>query len=304
MNFMGGTVMGVQLQTRARIAGFAVLLVMGAVVAVVLPGCAGMANHQGAKQSGSVVDYLYPNAKEAPQLQAGVTTLRPPVRVGIAFVPGAGWNGGLPEAQRMRLLERVKAAFSKHEFIGAIEVIPTTYLQPKGGFANLDQVSRMFNLDIVTLLSYDQVQFNDTNSLAVLYWTIVGAYVVHGDQYDVQTLVDASVFDVATHKLLFRAPGTSRVKGAASMAGFSEKSREAQNAGYDQAVDMLIVQLQAQLEAFRERIKNDSNFKVQNREGYHGGGGALDLWSLLALVSLAGLMVPGLRVVHHVFRKS
>jgi rhombotail lipoprotein len=268
-------------------------LVVALVVAIVigtLPGCAAWLSHPGTKQSASVVDYLYPNAKEAPQLAPGVTTLRPPVRAGIAFVPGGGWSGGLPEAQRMRLLERVKAAFSKHEFIGAIEVIPTAYLQPKGGFANLDQVGRMFNLDVIALLSYDQVQFNDSNALSVLYWTIVGAYVVHGDQYDIQTLVDASVFDVASHKLLFRAPGTSRVKGSASMAGFSEKSREAQNAGYDQSVDELIVQLQAQLEAFRVRIKSDKDFKVENRDGYRGGGGALDFWSLMSLAALMVLM--------------
>jgi len=68
-------------------------------------------------------------------------------------------------------------------------------------------------------VSYDQVQFTDRNALSVLYRTIVGAYVIHGDQYDVQTLVDASVFDVRSRKLLFRALGMSQVKGGASAAG-------------------------------------------------------------------------------------
>lgn len=255
---------------------------------VTLSGCASWLPTGGAKQVASTVDYLYPNAKEAPQLQAGVTTLRPPVRVGIAFVPGSGPAESLPEAEKLKLLERVKAAFSKYPFIGGIEVIPTTYLQPKGGFTNLEQVARMFNVEVMALLSYDQVQFNDSNALSVLYWTIIGAYVIHGDQYDVQTLVDASVFDVQSRKLLFRAPGTSHMKGGASMAGFSERARAARLEGYNQAVDEMIPRLQAELDGFKERIKSDQAYKVENKPGYSGGGG-VD-WILLGMgLALAGI---------------
>lgn len=259
------------------------------VVLLALAGCASWSSGKGPKQVGSVVDYLYPNAKEPPVLKSEVTRLRPPVRVGVAFVPGSGAAAGLPETEKIKLLERVKASFSKHEFIGNIEVIPTGYLQPKGGFTNLEQVARMFNVEVVALLSYDQVQFNDTNVLSVLYWTIVGAYIIHGDQYDVQTLVDASVFDVRTHKLLFRAPGTSQVKGSASMAGFSERARAARVEGYNKAVDDLVPKLQAELDRFKERIKTDGSFKVENKPGYSGGGSVDGL--MLALLALLGLLV-------------
>ena len=259
------------------------------VVLLALAGCASWSSGKGPKQVGSVVDYLYPNAKEPPVLKSEVTRLRPPVRVGVAFVPGSGAAAGLPETEKIKLLERVKASFSKHEFIGNIEVIPTGYLQPKGGFTNLEQVARMFNVEVVALLSYDQVQFNDTNVLSVLYWTIVGAYIIHGDQYDVQTLVDASVFDVRTHKLLFRAPGTSQVKGSASMAGFSERARTARVEGYNKAVDDLVPKLQAELDRFKERIKTDGSFKVENKPGYSGGGSVDGL--MLALLALLGLLV-------------
>ena len=251
-----------------------------------LAGCASMVANRGAKQVGSVVDYLYPNATEAPQLKAGVTTLRPPVRVGVAFVPGGGGAAGLPEADKQKLLERVKASFSKHDFIGQIEIIPSTYLLAKGGFNNLEQVARMFNVEVVALLSYDQVQFNDTNALSVLYWTIIGAYVIHGDQYDIQTLLDASIFDVRSKKLLFRAPGSSQIKGSASMAGFSERARTARADGYSKAVDDLIPKLQTELDSFKERLKNDATIAVENKPGYRGGG------SLDALgVALAGLLL-------------
>lgn len=256
-----------------------------AIFVIAVAGCASWVGNNQVKQVASIVDYLYPHAKEAPQMTAQVTYLRPPVRVGIAFVPGGGWASGLPEADKLRLLERVKASFAKYPFIGSIEVIPTTYLQPGGGFTNVEQVARMFNVEVVALLSYDQVQFNDTNSLAVLYWTIVGAYVIHGDQYDIQTLVDASVFDVRTHKLLFRAPGISQIKGSATMAGFSEDARAARTEGYTKAVDDLIPKLQTELDGFKERVKTDVNFKVENKAGYSGGGGLG--WLPLALLSLA-----------------
>lgn len=257
-----------------------------AMVVIGISGCASWMPTNGVKQVGSVVDYLYPNAKEPPQMQAGITYLRPPIRVGIAFAPGTGWVGGIPEADKLKLLERVKNAFSKQVFISSIEIIPSSYLQARGGFTNLEQVARMFNVEVVALLSYDQIQFNDTNALAVLYWTIVGAYIVHGDQYDIQTMIDASIFDVKSRKLLFRAPGLSQVKGSASMAGFSERSREARLEGYNKAVDDLIPKLQTELDGFKERIKSDAAFRVENKPGYSGGG-AFDWFGLMLVCVLA-----------------
>jgi rhombotail lipoprotein len=238
-----------------------------------LGGCASMFSHPGARQAGSIVDYLYPEATQAPNLQPTVTRLRLPVRVGIAFVPGDVRGAGLSEASRMQLLERVKTSFSQYDYIGSIEVIPSTYLRPRGGFSNLDQVARMFNVDVVALVSYDQIRFNDTNRLAVLYWTVVGAYLIKGDQYDVQTMVDAAVFDVRSRKLLFRAPGSSQVKGTSTMAGYSKEIRGAQSDGYAEAVDQLIPQLQAQLASFKERVKSDPGVVVERTPGTRGAGG-------------------------------
>jgi rhombotail lipoprotein len=253
-----------------------------------LAGCASMFSHTGARQAGSIVDYLYPDAKEPPALEPGVTRLRLPVRVGIAFVPDGGRGAGLPEAAQTQLLGRVKAAFSQYDYIGSIEVIPSAYLRPRGGFANLDQTARMFDVDVIALVSYDQIRFNDTNRLAVLYWTVVGAYLVKGDQYDVQTMVDAAVFDVRSRKLLFRAPGTSQLKGSATMAGYSKEVRGAQSDGYAQAVDQMIPQLQTQLASFRERAKSDPGIQVERRNGQRGAGAIGWPLALLLTLLLAG----------------
>jgi rhombotail lipoprotein len=252
---------------------------------LVLGGCASWLPQGQQKQSGSVVDYLYGNKAEPVAMKLEITTLKLPLRVGIAFVPSPAWGLHVPESEQMRMLNKVKEAFSQHAFIGSIEIIPNTYLRPNGGFANLEQAARMFNVDVMALLSYDQIQFNDSNALSVLYWTIIGAYLVHGDQYDIHTMLEATVFDVASRKLLFRAPGTSNVKGSAAMATFTERARAARLEGYNQALEQLIPNLQKELEGFRTRVKTDATVRVENRPGYSGGGdvGWLGLLAALAV---------------------
>lgn len=261
------------------------------VLAATLAACASV-NTRSARHAGSIVDYLYPQASVAPTLEPTVTELRLPVRVGIAFVPGSATGMAPSEQEKQQMLERVKSAFASHAYVGRIDVIPSSYLRAGGSFDNLDQVARMFDVDVVALLSYDQVRFNDNNGMAVLYWSIVGAYLIAGDQYDVQTLLDAAVFDVKSRKLLFRAPGSSQVKGMASIAAFSEEARAAQSQGYHEALGRLIPQLQAELGKFPERVKsNPQQFKVSKEAGYKGGGDAGWLGALAALAALASLVL-------------
>jgi rhombotail lipoprotein len=183
------------------------------------------AGHGRIRWAGSIVDFLYPKASSAPALAPTVTELHLPVRVGIAFVPGSNRGTTMSEQEKHQMLERVKAAFSSHAFIGKIEVIPSSYLRAGGGFENLDQVSRMFDVDVVALLSYDQVRFNDTNAAAPsCTGPVVGAY--HDPRRPATMCRPCSmpsVFDVKSRKLLFRAPGTSQVKGSGDAGiGFTE----------------------------------------------------------------------------------
>lgn len=241
-----------------------ILLVLAVGVGL-LSGCASMAGRNEVRQSASIVNYLYPRATQAPQLIEQVTTLRPPVRVGLAFVPTDPRRASLPESERMKLQERVRAAFAQHETVGVIEIIPTQYVQPGGGFDNMQRLATMFNVDLMAMVSYDQVRFNDGNSLSFLYWTIIGAYVVNGNQYDIRTMLDVSVFDVATRKLLFRAPGTSQIDGTGNLANYSERARAAQLEGYQKAAENLIPGLHGALEKFRARIKADGSVRVVPR---------------------------------------
>lgn len=242
-------------------------------VAMLATGCASNRGRE-TKQSASVVDFLFPGNKESPKLEPGVALLKPPVKVGIAFAPSDAKLRSLPEAEKVKLLERTKAAFTRQPYVGTFEIIPTQYLKPGGGFENLDQVSRMFGVDIMALVSYDQIHFTDSNAMAMLYWTIVGAYLVHGDEYDIKTLLDISVFDVASRKLLFRAPGVSQVNGGASMANYSERSRAAQIEGYGKAIDDLIPKLTTEIESFRARLANARDIQLAPQPGYKIGAKA------------------------------
>jgi len=216
------------------------------------------------------VDYLYP--KGEPVVPERVTHLNLPVRVGIAFVPDRALRASLSEEQKLELLKRVKCVFEKYPFIQKIELIPSAYLRAGGGFENLAQAGNMFGVDVMALVSYDQIQFNDPNMLSMLYWSIVGAYVIRGDQYETQTMVDTSVFDIRSRKLLFRAPGTSSIKGSATAVSYRKQARRAGVKGYQDAVAAMIPNLESELAAFKERIKHDASVQVHHAPGYRGGG--------------------------------
>lgn len=258
------------------------------------------------KNATSVVDYLFPNTKD-PIVTPGIPVLTLPLRVGIAFVPpdssyrghsrrytglfGANQEGSpaLTEQRKTDLMQAVSDRFRKYPFVKDIEIIPSAYLTPGGSFANLDQIRTMYGVDVIALLSYDQVQFTDEGVASLTYWTIVGAYVIPGEKNDTQTMLDAVVYDIPSRKMLFRAPGLSRIKGSATLVNQSEELRTDSGKGFDEAAKQLIVNLDDQLTQFKEKVKErPQEYKVVNSSGYSGGsgGGAIDPVSLLLLAGL------------------
>ena len=138
------------------------------------------------RYNSSSVEYLYSDREEIAET-AGIPILRLPLKVGIAFVPdghatpeyrrgglAARWIAGnrpeaLPESDRVKLLERVGRRFAPLTFVQRIEIIPSAYLRPRGGFANLDQIQRLFGIDAIVLLAYDQTQFTDEGAVSLTY---------------------------------------------------------------------------------------------------------------------------------------
>lgn len=237
----------------------------------------------------SVVDYLYPNAKKEPIADQGVPVLNLPMRVGIAFVPERGVSH-LTEAKKTELLEKVAANFKSLDYIKSIEIIPSAYLTPQGGFTNLEQIRAMHGVESMALVSYDQKQFTDEGIASIVYWTIVGAYVVPGEKNSTYTMVDTVIMHIPSRKLLFRAPGTSQIKGYSTPINLSEKLRLDSEKGFNEAVDKMIPNLGQQLASFREKVKaSPEEYQVVRSDGSSRGGGSMELWMALLL----GAVVAG-----------
>jgi rhombotail lipoprotein len=249
--------------------------------ALLFGGCGLMENRRVA-QGTSVMQFLYPAEPDRMDFEA-IPKLSLPLRVGVAFVPPGeqrhggsyGWNeGSFSEARKRELMEQVAARFRGLPYVKSIDLIPSSYLRTGGGFTNLDQVRSMFGVDVMALISYDQVQFTDEGALSLAYWTIVGAYVVKGEKNDTQTLMEAAVYDIPSRRLLFRAPGSSQVKGRSTPVNLSEQLRQDGSAGFDLATVEMIKNLEVELASFEERIKQaPDEVEIVHRPGYTGAGG-------------------------------
>lgn len=262
-------------------------LILGCVFALT-SGCMGT---QRRHTTTSVVDYLYPDAKN-PIAAQGVSVLTLPMPVGIAFVPEPAGMGALTEAKKTALLELVAGNFRKPELaklVKSIEIIPSAYLTQRGGFENLDQIRTMYGVESIALVSYDQSQFTDQGVASLSYWTIIGAYLVQGEKNSTATMVDAVVMHIPSRKLLFRAPGVSQVQGHATPINLSEELRTDSETGFHQAVDEMIKNLGQQLVAFQEKVKTSpEDFQVVHTSSSKGGG-ALDA----ASAALIGALLMG-----------
>jgi len=240
------------------------------------------------RATSSLVKYLYSDGNYAAH-EPEVPTLRLPVRVGVAFVPLTySGRASLHKKDEIVLLDKVKSSFVKYEYIDRIEVIPSTYLENGDGFTTLEQVARLYDVDIMALVSYDQVSRSSHNPASLLYWTIVGAYIIPGNKNVTQTFVDTAVFDVSTHKLLFRAPGIDKTNSYATAVGATNDARVKSVKGFENAVVNMTANLDLELSRFKVRVKEEKIAKVKIRNGYssasyYGGGGSSGLVMLIML---------------------
>jgi len=294
--------------TMKRTDGF---VLIGLLVALlIVEGAGGCATGE-TRHVTSAVDYLYPD--KDPVVAPGIPVLNIPLRIGIAFVPGSGksevrsrrtsgeflpsqsGNLVLTEKQRMDLMQEVANYFKKYAFVKDIEIIPSAYLKPHGSFTNLDQIRTMYGVDVIALLSYDQVQFMDQGAISLTYWTIVGAYVIPGQRNDTHTMLDAVVFDIKSRKMLFRAPGTSHIQGNATPVNLSEQLRADSDKGFSAAAKEMITNLDEQLTLFKEKVKErPAEYTVVSSPGNSGtgiGGGSFDLIMLLLILCMGGSFI-------------
>jgi rhombotail lipoprotein len=281
--------------TRPRSRLGALLLALAGVAA--LPGCA----TQGAlclldcgsrrSASTSLVEYLYPDGA-VPAADASAE-LRLPLRVGLSFLPSRG-GPGVDAVSRQAVLDGVRERFRSLPYVREIVIVPDMYLAPAGGFDALQQVARLQDLDVIALVSSDQVSHTGENSRALMYLTVVGAFLVRGSEHETHTLLDLAVIHPASRSLLLRAGGTSSLADSSTAIDQGRDLRNAEARGMARASGVLMTNLGVELERFAARVRDgDAPVRVTRRSANpagSGGGGGLGVATLagLALLLLCG----------------
>lgn len=274
-------------------------LLIGAILILTMSGCSTLQSMMGLnyndqqRSRSSLVDYLYPNSRGAIAIKPKIPSLSIPLRVGIAFVPdscGTFLRHDLNETLKNKLLTKISSKFESKEIIDQVKVIPATYLRRKGSFNNLRDIKKQLDVDIIVLLSYDQVQYTERTAVSLIYyWTVVGRYIFEGEKNDTVTLVNAAVYDIDSEELLFSSNGNSKVRSRAASAFISEELRVNSQKGFDIAIDNLIVKTDIELERFRQKVKAKT---VAVKVHYRSGGGSFGWFVGLLLILVVGRLVP------------
>jgi rhombotail lipoprotein len=258
-----------------------------------LSGCTVM--HTQSRGSSSLVSFLYPADGPPPPSENAIPELGVPMRVGLAMLPSSYRfdEDPLDATQKVELLERIRERFLSRRFVSEIVVIPDYYLTHERGFVGLEGVQRLYDVDVIALVSYDQVTHRDDNPLSLGYLTIVGLYVLPGTSHETATLVDLAVVDPVTRSLVLRAGGADTRAGRATLVNLNRESREEGAEGFAAAGDQMIEHFDAALTAFESEVRaGTANVRVVSRNG-SGGGGAFGLVELLILLAVA--VWPALR---------
>lgn len=270
------------------------LLGTGAVLAMMaLAGCAALFAHPTTRheRTSSLVDYLYPGG--APPVQNATPVLHLPLTVGVAFLPApAGRPGALVESEKAAILEAIRSRFESRGFVREIATIPDYYLSGQRGFEGLAALQRLYNLDLVALVSYDQVARQDSNELSLMYLTIVGSWLFPGTSQDVNTMVDLAVVHPATRSLVIRAAGMDSRKGLSTDAGASGRLRARSVESFQASAARMIDNFDAELLRFEQQVKQGTA-RVQIANPGAGGGGSLDGLLVTALLVLLAVSVVG-----------
>lgn len=265
-------------------------------------GCVFMDSGRRNHEQTSLVNYLYPG-DSAKAMTPTIPTLTLPLKVGLAWVPGDSskerpyGESTLPEEFLQSTLAQVRRQFTNLAFVSEVVMIPTAYLQPGGGFQNLDQIRAMHGVDVIALVSRDQKQFSNSDQLSFFYMTIVGAYTVPAEKNETYTMVDTAVFDIQSRSLLFRAPGVHRMKGRSTYVGLDLDLRKDGLESMKLATESMVTNLKTELAAFQERIKTQpETVRIVKRPGYTGAGagGWMDL-AWIGMVLVVGWTVSGAR---------
>lgn len=267
---------------------FAFAFACAVAIGMALSGCT--LTHTRTSGSTSLVSFLYPVKGPPPPADNAIPELRVPMRVGLAMLPSKYSYDGEPldPTGKQEFLEQIRQRFLSRRFVSEIVLIPDYYLDHAYGFVGLEGVQRLYDVDVIALVSFDQVNHRDDKPLALGYLTIVGAYVLPGTGHETATLVDLAVIDPVTRSLVLRAGGTDTRAGRATLVNGARRSRRDGAASFVAAGDQMIENFDAALSTFESEVRaGEARIQVVARSGTGGGGGAFGIGELLMLLTMA-----------------
>ena len=236
------------------------LAVLGAIILGIVPlsGC----GHYTTQRTSNILTYLYPGETQPVEISNTALPNTPlPMKLGIAFVPESRTSSGgdakiepLTEKHKMEMMHGLSVALRQYSYIAGVEEIPSTSLKVGGSFANLEQIRTMTGVDVIGLVSYDQIQFTDRGLVSLLYWTGVGWYFVPGEKNDTNTMMDAALYHIPTRKPLLRATGQSGVYRYSTPMNQSQNLRDDSEIGFKAAVHMLAATFKEQLDLLKPKL--------------------------------------------------
>jgi rhombotail lipoprotein len=241
----------------------------------------------------TLVDYLYPKGVHP---ATRPSRLQLPLRIGLAFVPAAATP--VDDVSEQRLLDIVRKAFAGRPWVGEIRTIPSHYLEAHGGYDNLEQVASLMDVDVVALVSVDQIQHDDPTVFSILYISVVGEYVLPADRNDTHTLIDLAVVDVNSRHFLLRAPGMSHLSGHSTPIRGEQVLREKSDQGLRLAMLDLTTHLDEEVGRFKASVVSGERADVDivTKEGKSlRGGGAIDGPTAVMLLIISGAVLLGRR---------
>jgi rhombotail lipoprotein len=225
------------------------------------------------QRQSNLLDYL--SSKEAPPAQAEKASLQFPLRLGVVFIPGGASKSTdrmmdqesgqvlITQEQEAKLTNILQEHLAGKPWIADCKVVPSTYLSKGGGFQDLEKTAHMYGLDIMMLVSVNQVQFTNPKWYSWTYVTGVGAYTIKGEKNDTSTFVDGAVFHVPTRTLLFRAGGENTLKGSSTIIQRGEQLRQNSLDGLTLAVRDLCTKLDTASGAFQSEVNGGRRKDVQ-----------------------------------------
>lgn len=225
------------------------------------------------QRQSSLLDYI--SRKEETPAPAQTAKIHSSLRVGVVFIPGGSAKSTdrqmdqeigrvlVTQEQEAKLTAIIQEHLTGKPWISDCKVIPSTYLSLGGGFEDLEKVARMYGLDIMMLVSVNQVQFTDPKWYSWTYVTVVGAYTIKGEKNDTSTFVDGAVFHVPTRTLLFRAGGSNILKASSTMVQRGEQLRQNSIEGLTLAVQDLCAKLDLAATALQSEVRGGRRTDVQ-----------------------------------------